>query len=88
MSDTTITIKNSENITYSTLESIFAWICFASGYLFCRIFPVYEKPLGGFLFVSALPSPQSHALCADINGFGQHVVCAAGKETVNQNGYR
>lgn len=39
---------------YTPLESVFAWICYVAGYLFCRVFPVNENPLGGFLFVLCL----------------------------------
>ncbi len=36
---------------FSILESVFAWLSFVVGYLFCRAFPVGETPLGGFLFI-------------------------------------
>ena len=39
---------------FSTLESVFAWIAFIGGYLFCRAFPVGKSPLGGFLFITML----------------------------------
>lgn len=39
---------------YSSLESIFAWICLILGYLFCRVFPVHHSPLGGLCFVVLL----------------------------------
>ena len=39
---------------YTAAEVAFAWICFIMGYLFCRVFPVVESPLGGFLFVILL----------------------------------
>lgn len=40
--------------TYSTGESVFAWVCLLAGYLFCRLVPVSSAPLGGFLFVLGL----------------------------------
>lgn len=40
-----------EKRTFSTIESIFAWLCFLSGYLFCRVFPVSQSPLGGLCFL-------------------------------------
>ena len=39
---------------YSALDVAFAWICFVLGYLFCRVFPVVQSTLGGFLFVILL----------------------------------
>ena len=44
---------------FSVSETIFAWLSLLFGYLFCRVFPVAESPLGGFvltvfMFVSAL----------------------------------
>lgn len=45
--------------TFSVSETIFAWLSLLFGYLFCRVFPVSDSPLGGFLltvfmFVSSL----------------------------------
>jgi len=39
---------------FSTIETVFAWICFLIGYAFCRVFPAVVNPFGGFLFVIAL----------------------------------
>ncbi len=39
---------------FSGCESAFAWICLLAGYVFCRVLPWQEKPLGGFLFIIAL----------------------------------
>ncbi len=39
---------------FSLLESVFAWLCVAAGYAFCRVFPVNQNPFGGFLFILAL----------------------------------
>ena len=39
---------------YAPLEVVFAWICLIMGYLFCRVFPVGEHTLGGFLFILLL----------------------------------
>ena len=36
---------------YSAAECIFAWICFLSAFIFCRLFPVHESPLASFLFI-------------------------------------
>ena len=44
--------KNSRSYTLS--ESIFAWFCFLAGYIFCRVFPFGQNPLGGFLFLISL----------------------------------
>ncbi|MBR2337951.1 MAG: DUF4173 domain-containing protein [Clostridia bacterium] len=43
-----------ERRPYSTAEAVYAWLCFAAGYAYCRVFPVVWNPLGGFLFVVAL----------------------------------
>lgn len=40
--------------TFTALESIFAWLSFASGYVFCRVFPLSSHSFGGFLFILAL----------------------------------
>lgn len=49
---------NSKRV-FSVSETIFAWLSLLFGYLFCRVFPISQSPLGGFLltlfmFVSAL----------------------------------
>ncbi len=36
---------------YSLVDIVFAWISYIFGYLFCRAFPVFENPFGGFLFI-------------------------------------
>lgn len=41
-------------ITFTTLDSVFAWLSFAAGYIFCRVFPLSSNSLGGFLFIVAL----------------------------------
>ena len=40
---------------FSTVESIFAWISLMAGYLFCRVFPVSNHSLGGFLTSENIP---------------------------------
>lgn len=39
---------------YSIAEILLAWLFFAAGYAFWRIFPVFANPLGGFIFVIIL----------------------------------
>ena len=39
---------------YSAAECVFAWLCLLAGYLFCRAFPVWENPLGGFVVILLL----------------------------------
>ncbi len=39
---------------YSTAESVFAWVCLLAGYLLCRLVPVTDAPLGGFLMILGL----------------------------------
>jgi len=43
-----------ERETYSVFEILFAWLCLAAGYVFCRVFPVVLHPFGGFLFIVIL----------------------------------
>ncbi len=40
--------------SYSSIEGAYAWVCMVAGYLFCRLFPVIDAPLGGFLFILGL----------------------------------
>ena len=40
--------------SFNTVETVFAWICFAIGYAFCRVFPASANPFGGFLFIITL----------------------------------
>ncbi len=40
--------------TFTTLESVFAWLSFAAGYIFCRVYPLSRNSFGGFLFILAL----------------------------------
>lgn len=40
--------------TFTVFEFVFAWLCFAAGYIFWRVFPVSSNPLGGFIFVILL----------------------------------
>lgn len=45
----------SENKTDLTLtDTLFAWICLITAYLFCRVSPVHESPFGGFLLMLCL----------------------------------
>ncbi len=39
---------------YSAAECVFAWLCMLAGYWFCRAFPVWVNPLGGFLVILLL----------------------------------
>ncbi|MBQ4561677.1 MAG: DUF4173 domain-containing protein [Clostridia bacterium] len=43
-----------EKNNLSLTDTLFAWICLISAYLFCRISPVNDSPLGGFLFIVSL----------------------------------
>lgn len=40
--------------TFSFSEILFAWLCLAAGYAFCRVFPAVTAPFGAFLFIFAL----------------------------------
>ena len=39
---------------FSTVEMLFSWVCLLVGYLFCRVHPVGDNSLGGFLYVITL----------------------------------
>ncbi|MBQ7302831.1 MAG: hypothetical protein IJW89_04530, partial [Clostridia bacterium] len=41
-------------LQYTGIDSVFAWVCFVFGYLFCRAFPPLDDPMGAFLFVLVL----------------------------------
>lgn len=43
-----------EKKTFSAIESIFAWFSILCGYLFCRVSPISQSPLGGFCFIILL----------------------------------
>ena len=47
--ETTEAVK--EEVQFSVLDSVYAWITLILGYLFCRAFPVKESTLGGFLLI-------------------------------------
>lgn len=36
---------------YTGLESVFAWICMAFGFFFCKVFPAHQNPMGAFILV-------------------------------------
>ena len=36
---------------YDIVNVVFAWLSVAVGYLFCRLMPVHNHPLGAFLFI-------------------------------------
>lgn len=57
MSDNTYvnpSLNSTEDRNFSTVEVVFAWLSYLLGYLFCRAFPAFVKPLGGFMFIVAL----------------------------------
>lgn len=39
---------------YTGLESVFAWMCMAFGYFFCKVFPAHQNPFGAFLLIVAI----------------------------------
>ena len=45
-------IEEKNNLTLT--DTLFAWICLISAYLFCRISPINDSPLGGFIFIVSL----------------------------------
>lgn len=40
-------------VKYSGFETVFAWLCVLLGYLFCRAFPLPDKPLGMCIVIIA-----------------------------------
>lgn len=69
-------IENNKR-SYNTLESVFAWMCFVFGYLFCKVFPVHTSPLGGFLFVLLIFTATTIVLKAKKAKFGVMPVVTA-----------
>lgn len=40
--------------SFTSVESIFAWLSLLSGYIFCRVFPANSNPLGAVIFILLL----------------------------------
>ena len=36
------------------IDTFFAWISLIAGYIFCRVYPISENPLGGFIFIGGI----------------------------------
>ncbi len=49
-----IETPNEEKNNLSLTDTLFAWISLISAYLFCRISPIHQSPLGGFLLIVSL----------------------------------
>jgi len=43
-----------EKRAYTGLESVLSWLCLLAGYIFCRLFPAGENPLGAACFLWVL----------------------------------
>ncbi len=43
-----------EKNNLSLTDTLFAWICLISAYLFCRVSPIHQSPLGGFVLIFSL----------------------------------
>ena len=43
-------ISEKKTPIYTASDTVFAWLCFLFGYLFCRTVPVFDNRLGGYLF--------------------------------------
>lgn len=39
---------------FSEIECVFAWLSYILAFVFCRVFPIHESPLGAFIFIAAL----------------------------------
>ncbi len=66
-----------EERKFTLFQTVFAWVCWLSGYLLCRIFPLISSPLGGFLFVPALFAVTAVLLKKQGAVFGKMSVLAA-----------
>ncbi len=67
---------------YSTVESMFAWACLLAGYLLCRLVPVTDAPLGGFLFILGLFAVTLIVLHMKGCSCSANAWCAAGSAVV------
>ena len=47
-------VKKPPKREFNSAEMLYAWLCLLFGYLFCRVFPVVEAPLGGLIFIAVL----------------------------------
>ena len=36
------------------IDTFYAWISLIAGYIFCRVYPISENPLGGFIFIGGI----------------------------------
>lgn len=36
------------------IDTFYAWISLIAGYIFCRVYPISENPLGGFIFICGI----------------------------------
>lgn len=43
-----------QKTVYSTIDTVYAWLCFLFAFLFCQAVPVTKHPLGGFLVIITL----------------------------------
>lgn len=43
-----------QNPSFSITDTVYAWLCFLFGFLFCQASPVMEHPFGGFLLIFSL----------------------------------
>ncbi len=51
---TVLCTNTSKTSSFTATESVFAWISYIAGYLFCRLCPFSSSYLGGFLFILVL----------------------------------
>ena len=54
MIDSTTTNTVNAKRSFSKSEVVFAWFCILAGFLFCKSFPAFFFPLGGFMFLVLL----------------------------------
>lgn len=47
-------IENTPPRSFSTAETVFAWLSLLAGYIFCRFFPASDNPLGAVMLIFGL----------------------------------
>ena len=62
---------------FSHLESAWSWFCLFLGYVFCRAFPVFLKPLYSLIFLSLLYISTAVVLVIKKAKFGKAAICVA-----------
>lgn len=62
---------------FSATDSVWGWICLFLGYLFCRSFPAFSKPLYSLIFIILLYASTTVMLVLKKAKFGKAAICVA-----------